>query len=68
MNQFNPVEPLNLGISKLIRYVVPLEKSVNLRAEADTHIIIHSSIPEPKSRLSVEPQRLLEATPSGENA
>jgi len=48
-------------ISKLIRYVVPLERSVDLHAKGDTKIVIQSMIPEPDPR-PVELQKLPEKT------
>ena len=63
LNELSAKEKLDV-ISKLIRYVVPLEKSVDLNAKGDTRIVIQSMIPEPDP-LSVELQKLPEK-PQGE--
>lgn len=45
--------------AKLARFVLPVQKSVDLHAKGDTRIVIQSAIPEPKPR-PVEFPKLLE--------
>ena len=61
LNELTPKEKLDV-ISKLIRFVVPLEKSVDLKATGDTKILIRSMIPEPDPPRPVELQKLPEKT------
>ncbi len=58
----SPKDRLDI-IAKLIRFVVPVQRSVDLNAKGDTKIVIQSMIPEPDPPRPVELQELPEKTP-----